>query len=221
MPLSEDRRRADTWTGPTAPPARDRAHQRDLGGACKWIAGLQRLRDVDHERCEFINFYETSRDACLRAVIAAVGDRALAEDLVAEAFARAWTSWGKVSRYAAPQGWVVRTALNTGVSWWRPRRREIPLADHDAPIAVDPGDGVDPAVVTALRRLPTRQREVIALRIFLDLDTNTTAELLGIAPGTVTAHLSRAATALRLEPALRNRSDRTHTHITSMEVTSE
>jgi RNA polymerase sigma factor (sigma-70 family) len=52
-------------------------------------------------------------------------------------------------------------------------------------------------VLTALRRLPARQREVIVLRVFLDLDIDTTARQLGIAPGTVRAHLSRAMTALR------------------------
>jgi DNA-directed RNA polymerase specialized sigma24 family protein len=55
--------------------------------------------------------------------------------------------------------------------------------------------------LTALRRLPARQREVIALRVFLDLDIDTTARHLGIAPGTVRAHLSRAMTALRSELA--------------------
>ena len=52
---------------------------------------------------------------------------------------------------------------------------------------------------TALRRLPARQREVIVLRVFLDLDIETTARHLEIAPGTVRAHLSRAITALRNE----------------------
>jgi RNA polymerase sigma factor (sigma-70 family) len=56
---------------------------------------------------------------------------------------------------------------------------------------------VDATVMAALRRLPARQREVIALRVFLDLDTETTAGVLGIAPGTVTAHLSRAVATLR------------------------
>jgi RNA polymerase sigma-70 factor (ECF subfamily) len=46
-------------------------------------------------------------------------------------------------------------------------------------------------------RLPGRQRQVIALRLFLDLDTNRTAEVLGIAPSTVKAHLARAIAALR------------------------
>ena len=163
---------------------------------------MLRLRSVSQEQQEFAEFYATSRDACLRAVIAAVGDAAHAEDMVAEAFARAWASWAKVRRYSAPRGWVVRAALNAGVSWWRPRRREIPLASHEAAALADPAGGMDAAVLAALRRLPARQREVIALRVFLDLDTRATAQVLGIAPGTVTAHLSRAATALRREPAL-------------------
>lgn len=149
-------------------------------------------RDQD----EFAEFYRASRDSCLRAVTAVVGDRELAEEQVAEAFTRAWTSWGKVRIHAAPRAWVVRTALNLGVSWWRRRHREVPLADHDA-AAADTGDGVDPALIAALRRLPARQREVLALRIFLDLDTETTAKVIGIAPGTVMAHLSRALAALR------------------------
>jgi len=128
----------------------------------------------------------------------------LAEDQVAEAFARAWASWRKVSRHPAPRAWVVRTALNTGASWWRRRARELPLADHDVAAPGSARTGLDAAVLTALRRLPARQREVIVLRVFLDLDIETTARQLGIAPGTVRAHLSRAVTALRNELAQAN-----------------
>ena len=152
---------------------------------------------MGHEQDEFADFYRASRDSCLRAVTAVVGDRELAEEQVAEAFTRAWMSWGKVRRHDAPRAWVMRTALNLGVSWWRRRRREVPLADHDAAAPAGQGDGVDPALISALRRLPARQCEVLALRIFLDLDTETTAKVIGIAPGTVMAHLSRAVAALR------------------------
>jgi RNA polymerase sigma-70 factor (sigma-E family) len=152
---------------------------------------------VREQRTEFTEFYQGSRDACLRAVLAGVGDRQLAEELVAEAFARAWASWRKVGRHPAPQAWVVRTALNTGVSWWRRRRREVALEEHDGAAPVTVGHSVDAVLLAALRRLPARQREVVALRVFLDLDTETTAKVLGIAPGTVTAHLSRAVAALR------------------------
>jgi RNA polymerase sigma-70 factor (sigma-E family) len=151
---------------------------------------------------EFKEFYRGSRDPCLKAVLASVGDRQLAEDLVAEAFTRAWVSWPKVSRHPAPRAWIVRTALNTRVSWWRRRRREAVLdgggPDPLDPAAQDPGlPGLDPTLLTVLRRLSQRQREVIALRVFLDLDTRQTAKVLGIAEGTVTAHLSRAVSTLR------------------------
>ncbi|GAB3975108.1 SigE family RNA polymerase sigma factor [Actinoallomurus acanthiterrae] len=150
------------------------------------------------KQLEFQEFYRTSRDVCLRAVLAGVGDRQLAEDLVAEAFTRAWGSWNRVSRHPAPTAWVVRTALNTRVSWWRRRRREVALErDHEVADVSAGEAGLDPALLAVLRRLPQRQREVIAFRVFLDLDTRATAEILGIAPGTVTAHLSRAVTTLR------------------------
>lgn len=150
---------------------------------------------------EFAEFFRASWDPCLRAVVASTGSVQLAEDQVAEAFAKAWVSWRKVSQHPSPRAWVVRTALNTGASWWRRRRHELSLADHDAAAPGDWSEGVDAILLTALRRLPARQREVIALRVFLDLDIETTARQLGIAPGTVRAHLSRAVAALRHELA--------------------
>ena len=155
----------------------------------------------------FAEFYTATRDDCLRVVFASVGDRPTAEDLVAEAFARAWVRWHTVSRHPAPAAWVVRTALNARVSWWRRHRREVELPGSGAETASRDGDAdgaldrelVDRTLVAALLRLPARQREVVALRIFLDLDTARTAQTLGIAPGTVTAHLARAMAALREE----------------------
>ena len=159
---------------------------------------------VERKQAEFTEFYRSTRDDCLRIVLVAVGDQALAEDLVAEAFARAWTAWRTVRRHPAPRAWVVRTALNAHVSWWRRRRREMPLAGHDLPVPADPSSALDTAVLAALWRLPIRQRQVIALRLLLDLDTETTAKVLGIAPGTVMAHLSRAVAALRRDLPIAN-----------------
>jgi RNA polymerase sigma-70 factor (ECF subfamily) len=58
---------------------------------------------------------------------------------------------------------------------------------------------VDDGLLNALRNLPRREREVVVLRLVLDLDTAATAKQLGIAPGTVRAHLARAMAALRLQ----------------------
>ena len=154
---------------------------------------------MSNEQTEFAEFFRASWAPCLRAVVAVAGRSQLAEDQVAEAFAKAWGSWRKVRRHPAPRAWVVRTALNTGASWWRFRRHELPLADHDRPAPADLGSGLDATLLTAIWRLPARQREVIALRIFLDLDTATIARQLGIEAGTVRMHLSRGVAALRHE----------------------
>jgi DNA-directed RNA polymerase specialized sigma24 family protein len=146
---------------------------------------------VSNEQLEFADFFEASWDPCLRAVMAVVGSPQLAEDQVAEAFARAFASWRKVGRHPAPRAWVVRTALNTGASWWHRRSRELPLGAHDVTVPADPGAGVSADMLTALGRLPARQREVIALRVVLDLDIETIAGQLGIAPATVRVHLAR------------------------------
>jgi RNA polymerase sigma-70 factor (sigma-E family) len=156
---------------------------------------------VGSQRADFAEFYRACKDECLFTVLVSVGDRDVAEDLVAEAFARAWASWRAVSKHPAPTAWVVRTALNTHISRWRRRRREVPVPDPgvvaDTPAADATGDGVDPRIMAALMRLPTRQRQVVALRLVLDLDTERTARVLGIAPGTVQAHMGRAMAALR------------------------
>jgi RNA polymerase sigma factor (sigma-70 family) len=152
---------------------------------------------VRQDETGFAEFYRASYQRCLRAVIAGAGRPDLAEDLVAEAFTRALVSWRTVRDHPAPEAWVVRTALNAGTSWWRRYRREVPLGDHDAAAPQRREPGLGPVVLAALRALPRRQREVIALRVFLDLDIATTARILGIAPGTVGAHLSRAVAALR------------------------
>lgn len=154
---------------------------------------------MDHLSADFADFYASARDDCLRAVFASVGDRQEAEDLAAEAFAKAWARWATVRRHPAPRAWVVRTALNARISRWRRRQREIVVPDA-APDGSSDGylDGVvDRHLMTKVLRLPDRQRQVVALRLFLDLDTAQTADVLGIAAGTVTAHLARAIATLR------------------------
>ena len=74
-----------------------------------------RKAGVERDRQDFAEFYRRTRDNCLRAVLAGTGDRALAEDLVAEAFARAWASWPKVSRHPAPAADTI--PVNTIAAW--------------------------------------------------------------------------------------------------------
>lgn len=169
------------------------------------IGRLVRVSGVERDRQEFAEFYAAARDNCLRIVLLSVGDLQLAEDLVAEAFTKAWMAWRKVRKHPARQAWIVRTALNAHVSWWRRHHREEPLTGQDQTAAPTQHPALDSSLLTAVRRLPVRQRQVIALRLLLDLDTATTARMLGLPSGTVASHLHRGLAALRREfPSLDN-----------------
>ena len=75
--------------------------------------------------------------------------------------------------------------------------RQAPPADEPPADEGIAGAGRRTAVLDALRRLPDRQREVLALRYYLDLSEAEIADALGIARGSVKAHASRGAATLR------------------------
>ena len=107
---------------------------------------------MSREQLDFATFYAASRDDCLRTVLVSVGDMDTAQDMVAEAFARAWASWRMVSHHPAPRAWVVRTALNAGISSWRKRRLDQPLAgDAISGLGAVPGTDV---LANPIGRLP-------------------------------------------------------------------
>jgi RNA polymerase sigma-70 factor (ECF subfamily) len=145
---------------------------------------------------QFEQFYAETRDGVYRAVVLATRRPDRAEEAVAEAYARALERWDALAEHPNPVGWVVRTAMNQFVSGWRIWRREAP-ATSDVVAVPDEARSLDPFLLRQLWRLPQRQRQVVALRILADLDGRQTAEALGMAEGTVGAHLSRALANLR------------------------
>ena len=145
---------------------------------------------------DFAEFFSGRRDFVFRAVLAATGERAAAEDATAEAFARAYQRWPSVRDHPNPTAWVIRTALNVSRSWWRRRRREVLTAEASDRTASDPAT-LDDALSACVSSLPKRQREVVALRILADLSADETAHLLGISAATVHVHLHRALAVLR------------------------
>ncbi len=155
------------------------------------------LRRTSVRGRDFETFYVSSKDRCYRALLATVNDVTEADDLLSEAFTRAWREWKTVSAHPAPEAWVVRTALNVHRDRFRKSNNSKRM------LAVAPGayedvpESLDPELLAALRLLPDQQRLVVALRVLLDLDTRQTAAEMGIAPGTVTTHLKRALGALR------------------------
>jgi RNA polymerase sigma factor (sigma-70 family) len=143
----------------------------------------------------FARFYADSKDAVYRAVLLARGDPGRAEDAVQEAFAHAYAAWDRVRFHPNPVGWVARVALNESASVARVLRRERLYPPE--PPAPAPERPLDARLIRLVWALPARQRQVIALRILLELSTEESARVLGISSGTVTAHLHRALGSLR------------------------
>jgi RNA polymerase sigma factor (sigma-70 family) len=136
----------------------------------------------------------------------AVGDRALAEEATAEAFARALASWPQVSSKASPTAWVYTVALNEVRSRFRRLRLERRHAARERLDYADPPPDPDPQLWAAVAQLAPRARQAVALRYVADLSEAEVAEAMGISRGTVAATLSKART--RLHDLLDDRSTR-------------
>jgi RNA polymerase sigma-70 factor (ECF subfamily) len=137
------------------------------------------------------------------------GDRNAAEDLTAATFERALRLWRRFDpRRGTAKTWLCQIARSAALDHFRSedrrRRREGAYAASEPRSAPDEPlvQGLSPALEGALRALAPGDREVIALRILLELDGPTAARLLGISPTACSTRLSRALQ--RLEEGMRN-----------------
>lgn len=123
-----------------------------------------------------------------------IGHRQSAEDVAAEAVARAWHRWGRVQTYSRP--WVAKVAANLALS--ELRRQSRPTRSLPARAEFDPGDlAASLDLAAALRQLSRRQREVVVLRYIADLPEVEVAALLGCSTGSVKTHASRGLHSLQ------------------------
>lgn len=157
-------------------------------------------------RPTFVETAEANLDAVYRYLRQLTGNPHLAEDLTSETFERALRVW---SRYDPARGpalpWLVtiarRMALDHFRSDARRRGRELRAAAGGVetfPAPGDPGD-LPPRMAAALGTLTQAEREVVALRVLLDLDGAEAAAVLGITPSACSTQLHRAMTKLRAE----------------------
>jgi RNA polymerase sigma-70 factor, ECF subfamily len=123
-------------------------------------------------------------------------DRSLAEDLTADTFEKALRQWRRFdARRGSARTWLCQIARTTALDWFRAeerrRRREERVAVPDLAEGAM-AEGLSPELEAALAQLSAAEREVIALRVLLDLDGEETARVLGISPTAVSTRLSRA-----------------------------
>lgn len=149
---------------------------------------------------DFDAFYAATSHYVLLHVWATTGDRAAAEDAVAEAYLRAWQRWPRLrDGHDLPEAWVRRVAGRLAVSSWRKARNRLLAHHREAARPVSSPKGIGPehvAVVDALRLLPPNQREAVVLHHLVDLPVEEVAHQMDAPEGTVKAWLSRGRRAL-------------------------
>ena len=140
----------------------------------------------------FEELYAEEFGAVFRAAYLLCGDRSVAEDATQEAFARALERWRRLRDRSWAGGWVMVTALNVTRRAMR-RGRPDPGPEARAPADID--RSVD--LWRAVRALPPRQQEAVALRYVADLPVAGVAAAMRCSEGAVKSHLARARRALR------------------------
>ncbi|MFT7838115.1 SigE family RNA polymerase sigma factor [Saccharothrix sp. BKS2] len=163
-------------------------------------------------RVEFRTFFLENRRWLVRQAYALCRDSYEAEDLAQSAFVKVYQRWCSFERHSELRGYL-KSVLHSVFIDSRRRaaaRREllgdaIPEELAGTPVEPDPVGAHGP-VLQSLGRLPRRQRQVIFLRFWLDLDTVETSRVLGCTPGSVTSQTSRGLARLRAvltgDPAL-------------------
>jgi RNA polymerase sigma-70 factor (ECF subfamily) len=152
----------------------------------------------------FDAFYRREQRPLVALVLVLSGNRATAEDIAQDAMVAAYRDWDRISRVDDPAAWVRRIAANQATSALRRRGAELRALTRlggrrQQPALLDPPDE---RFWAAVRTLPRRQAQAVALTYVHDLSTAEVAAVLGCTAGTVKQHLHRARAAL--EPRLRD-----------------
>lgn len=137
----------------------------------------------------------------VRLSVLLLGDSWRAEEVVQDSFVAIFERWDRLADADLP-AYLRQTVVNRS----RSALRRFKVAEKHRPDASRHAPGADRgilqadrkrAVIDALAQLPRRQREVLALRYYLDLSEREIADTLGISAGAVKSHASRGAAALR------------------------
>ena len=159
------------------------------------VIGGARGRD----RPRFADVAADHLDDVYRYLLYVVKNPSLAEDLAADTFERALRSWARFEpRRASAKTWLCQVARSTALDHFRSeerrRRREDRYADENRTefAELDVVEGLSTPLEQALAELSAAEREVIALRVILELDGDSTARVLGISRTACSTRLSRA-----------------------------
>jgi RNA polymerase sigma-70 factor, ECF subfamily len=160
------------------------------------------------EQPSFAAVAEAELDAVHRYLLFLTGDRSVAEDLTGETFEKAFRGWRRFDpRRGSARTWLCQIARTTALDHFRAEERRRRREDRFARERADheEGPGVAGELGLALAQLSPAEREVVVLRVLLDLDGPSTARLLGISRTACSTRLSRALK--RLEELMKDARD--------------
>jgi len=144
--------------------------------------------------------YQGHAVGLIRLAIVMLGDRVAAEDVVQDAFLGLYRHWDGLADPGKALTYLRSAVLNRCRNALRQRQRDTrygvtPQIVESAEATVLVGEESQ-RVLAAIRALPSRQREALVLRFYLDLSQDETARVMGISTGTVKSATSRAVAAL-------------------------
>ena len=145
---------------------------------------------------DFATLYQTRFGDLAAQLYAFTGDALETQDLVQEAFIRAWQRWDRIGRYDDPGAWVRRAAWNLAITRHRRQKifRRIP---EPGPPPESPESGLDRMdLVASLRKLPEKVRRAVVLHYLADMSIADIVAEMGAAEGTVKSWLRRGRTEL-------------------------
>lgn len=151
----------------------------------------------------FAAHYCGEASACLRLAYVLCGSRTVAEEVVADAFAKTWPRY-RAGRVVDLHSYVRRTVVNTLNNRFRrsvvERRHLERMSSEPGRVALSPEGGTAErsALWSALLKLPVSQRSVLVLRYLEDQSEQETADLLGLRLGTVKSRSTRGLVQLRV-----------------------
>jgi RNA polymerase sigma-70 factor (ECF subfamily) len=148
------------------------------------------------ERESFATAAEAHLDDVYAYLLYLTGDPTVAEDLTGETFEKALRKWRHYDlRRGSAKTWLCQVARSTALDHLRSERRRRRREEIAAPPEREEqafASGLSPELEQAVLALSAAEREVIALRVILDLDGESAARLLGVTPTACSTRLSRA-----------------------------
>jgi RNA polymerase sigma factor (sigma-70 family) len=149
---------------------------------------------ADATREDFSQAFDVLYPLAVRMAARIVGDQSTAEDVAAEALARAYARWAKVGSLPYRDAWVMRVASNVAIDTVRKRQ---PVQTPALASTFEDATAVRLALAAALAKLPARQREAVVLRYIAGYSEADVSAALGISVNSVKTHVSRGLASLR------------------------